>query len=55
MEQTASWVIVDKATGNGIAETFLKHVAEAVNVNKYRAVPIQEYLADLNARIKASK
>lgn len=48
--RTASWVIVRKADNVAIAETFLPHVAAAVNQEKYKAVPIQEYLCSLNAR-----
>jgi len=47
---TTSWIIVDKATGRVIAETFLAHVAAAINTAKYRAVPILEYLVSINGR-----
>lgn len=49
---SASWIITEKATGNAIAETFLRHVAEAVNTEKYEAVPIMEYLQGLNRKIR---
>jgi hypothetical protein len=49
---TESWIITEKATGNAIAETFLRHVAEAVNTEKYEAVPAMEYLQGLNRKIK---
>jgi len=45
---TASWVIKEKATGKVIAETFQRKVAQAVNTEKYEAVPIMKYLASLN-------
>lgn len=45
---TASWVIKRKETGEVIAETFLKNVVDAINTNKYEAVPIRDYLAGLN-------
>ena len=48
--KTASWVIREKATGKVIAETFLNNVAEAVNKNKYEAVPIGEYLGSINGK-----
>jgi len=51
--KSASWVIVRKATGETIAETYLKHVAEAINKEKYTAVPIIDYLNSLNKEIKA--
>lgn len=49
---TESWIITDKSTGNAIAETFLRHVAEAINTDKYDAVPVLEYLQGLNRKIK---
>ena len=47
-----SWVIVSKGTGNAVAETFLRNVAEAVNREKYDVLPVGEYLGGLNKRIK---
>jgi hypothetical protein len=49
-----SWVIVDKATGKGVFETFNEDVAKAINTTKYDVVEIQEYLETLNAKIKAA-
>ncbi|WP_020474504.1 hypothetical protein [Zavarzinella formosa] len=51
---SSGWVITEKATGKAIAETFLCHVAEAVNTEKYQAVPITEYLQGLNRKIKGA-
>jgi hypothetical protein len=45
---TTSWVIVERATGNAVLETFSKTVVDAVKQDKYKAVPIREYLASLN-------
>jgi hypothetical protein len=44
----ASWVIKNKTTGEVIAETFDKKKVDALNIEKYEAVPIREYLASLN-------
>lgn len=46
--KTASWVIRNKATGEIVAETFSKKMIESLNVAKYEAVPILQYLAALN-------
>lgn len=46
--QTASWVIREKATGKVLFETFDRKKVEALNSDKYEAVPILEYLASLN-------
>lgn len=46
--QTASWVIREKATGKVLFETFDRKKVEALNIDKYEAVPILEYLASLN-------
>jgi hypothetical protein len=46
--KTASWVIVNRATGAAIFETFNEKTARAINAQLYRAVPILEYLQGLN-------
>jgi hypothetical protein len=50
--RTASWVIVDKSTNKAIFETFSKSITDKINVEKYQAVPILEYLQNLNKTIK---
>jgi hypothetical protein len=47
-----SWVIREKATGRVICETFDRKLAAAINQARYEAVPIGEYLAALNRRIR---
>ncbi len=49
-----SWVIVEKATGKAVFETFKQNVADAINRSKYDVIEAGEYLAALNAKIKAS-
>ena len=49
---TASWVIVNKATGFAVFETFNENTARAINEKLYRAVPILEYLQSLNKAAK---
>lgn len=44
----ASWVIKEKATGNVILETFDKAKVDALNTDKYEAIPIGRHLASLN-------
>ena len=46
--RTASWVIVDKSTNKAIFETFSKSITDKINVEKYQAIPILEYLQNLN-------
>lgn len=46
--KTSSWVIVEIATGKAVLETFNPKIADAINPDKYRAVPIIEWLASLN-------
>lgn len=50
---TASWVIREKATGTVIAETFSRLFVNALNTDRYEAVPIRSYLSSLNMKIKA--
>ena len=52
LDETASWVIIRLADGEALFETFNKCVADAINREKYKAVPILEYLQDLNRAIK---
>jgi hypothetical protein len=52
--KTASWVIVEKASGKAVFETFSKSLTEKVNTEKYTIIPILEYLYNLNKSIKAN-
>lgn len=52
MSNPASWVIVEKTTKNAIFETFNKNVADAINAEKYQAIPILQYLQDFNRGVK---
>jgi predicted RNA methylase len=47
-QQGNSWVLREKATGKVVMETFDRKKVEALNTEKYEAVPIGEYLASLN-------
>lgn len=48
LNHSASWVIVELSTGQTVFETFNKSLADKVNLNKYKVVPILEYLQSLN-------
>lgn len=48
LSRTASWVIRNKETGDVIMETFDKKKVDALNTEKYEAVPIAEHLGSLN-------
>lgn len=50
---TTSWVIVEKATGKAILETYHARTVAALNNDKYEARPIREYLAGLNVRTES--
>lgn len=45
---SASWVIRNKETGELLFETFDRKKVDALNTEKYEAVPILEYLQSLN-------
>lgn len=51
---TASWVIIDKSTGEAVLETFNARTVAAVNTARYSVVPIEDYLIGVNAAIKVS-
>lgn len=50
-----SWVIREKATGKVLFETFDQRKVAALNTAKYEAVPIGQYLGELNQRIAAAR
>ena len=50
---STSWIIVDKATGKPVLETFQSRVAEKVNTVRYEVWPALAWLQELNVRIKA--
>ena len=49
-----SWVIIDRATGAAVLETFNPKAVSCLNTERYEAVPILDYLGALNARIRAA-
>lgn len=51
--QTASWVIVNKETGQSMFETFDANKVAALNTEKYKAVPILEWLQHLSRTYKS--
>lgn len=50
--KVASWVVIDKTTGDAVLETFSIDTANAINTKKYDVLPIYDYLIALNKRIK---
>lgn len=50
-----SWVVVDRATGEAVMETFSRVVADAINQTRYRVVTAAAWLASLNAPNAASQ
>jgi hypothetical protein len=47
-----SWVIVDRATGNPIAETFRRKIVGAVDQEKFEVVTTAQWLARVNRKIR---
>jgi hypothetical protein len=43
-----SWVIVDRATGDSVLETFSRSLAEKINQDRYEVVTAAQWLARLN-------
>lgn len=52
LNRTASWVIRDKATKAPVMETFNPELVGKLNTDKYEAVPIGQYLGEINGRPK---
>lgn len=55
LSRTASWVIRNKETGEVIMETFDKKKVDALNTDKYEAVPIAEHLGSINGKADAAE
>ena len=58
MPRIGSWIVVDKRKGEAVFETFKERTANTINnpdvrmFRDYEAVPVRDYLAALNKRIK---
>lgn len=50
--KTASWIIRDKTTKRILVETFNKKIVDHLNTDKYEAIPILEYLVEINGKTK---
>lgn len=53
LNKDSSWVIRNKETGEVVMETFDKARVDALNAEKYEAVPIQQHLGELNQKAEA--
>jgi hypothetical protein len=49
-----SWIVVNLATGEAVAELFSAQAAQHVNRDKYRVACAHSYLTDLNRKVKAA-
>jgi hypothetical protein len=52
---TGSWIIVSKASGEAVMETFSRKVADAVNLEKFTVMTALDYLVSLNAALRKRK
>lgn len=52
LTRDSSWAIKNKATGEILFETFDRAKVDALNTDKYVAVPILEHLQDYNRRVR---
>ena len=46
-----SWVIIDRVSKKAVLETFNPEFLEMLNTEKYQALPVKEYLEQLNLQI----
>lgn len=53
--KTASWVIVNIATGEPVMETYSECMVQILNTDEYKAVPILEWLQSINRAIRAGE
>lgn len=54
LETTASWVIVRLSDSKPLFETWEPKIIAALKTEKYKAVPIQDWLASINQQIKGN-
>jgi len=47
-----SWVVVSKATGRAVLETFNVEIVGAINSNNYYVFTARDYLGQVNQQIK---
>lgn len=47
-----SWVIISRATGCPVFETFERRTAESVNQNAYEVLTAQQWLARFNSQVR---
>lgn len=45
-----SWVIVNKFTNEVVMETYQDRVLFKLNLHKYKAIPIKDWLSSLNKK-----
>lgn len=51
-ERCGSWVIVDRAGGKPVLETFSKSVASAVNQDKYEVLTAAQWFGRFNGSLR---
>lgn len=49
-----SWVVVRRATGEAVLETYDRKVAEAINQERYKVVTALSWLQSLNQTIRCA-
>ena len=52
---TNSWIVVDRASGRAVLETFSRHVAKSINLTRYEVLSAYDYLVRFNAKLKESQ
>ena len=50
-----SWIIVEKATGRAVLETWSQDLVNRVNLDKYRVLTAYEHLRNFNQQVKAER
>lgn len=55
LSRTSSWVLRHKASGRVVMETFDPAKVAALNTVTYEAVPILQYLGELNRALAAER
>lgn len=54
-KKPASWVIVDRSTNAAVLEIYQESLLPHLDTEKYKAVPILQYLENLNRKIRETR
>ena len=55
LTRVTSWIIVSKATGQPVLETFSERIVAAINLDRYRVLSSLEWLQEFNEAVSTRR